>query len=174
MGDEVVVRYDIAKGYYLYRDRMSLGSTTPGVTIGTARMPAGEDHEDEYFGKQVIYRGPITVASKVTFDGEPRAFDLQLKLQGCADAGLCYPPQTWTTRVEMPNTAAQAGADAAGKDPTANGATASDAKPAGAATAAVDAGTSPVPGVAASTSSDCSAAASCRKATCCTWTRPSC
>ncbi len=142
-GDEVVVRYDIAKGYYLYRDRMSLGSTTPGVTIGTARMPAGEDHEDEYFGKQVIYRGPITVASKVTYDGEPRAFDLQLKLQGCADAGLCYPPQTWTTRVEMPNAAAQAGADAAAKDPTTNGATASDAKPAGAATAAADAGTSP-------------------------------
>ncbi|MCJ7452473.1 MAG: protein-disulfide reductase DsbD [Steroidobacteraceae bacterium] len=100
-GDEVVVRYDIAKGYYLYRDRMSLGSTTPGVTVGDARMPAGEDHEDEYFGRQVIYRGPITVAAKLTFDGAPRAFDLQLKLQGCADAGLCYPPQTWTTRIDM-------------------------------------------------------------------------
>ena len=113
-GDEVVVRYDIAKGYYLYRDRMSLGSTTPGVTIGTARMPAGEEHEDEYFGKQVIYRGPITVASKITFDGEPRAFDLQLKLQGCADAGLCYPPQTWTTRVEAPvAVTAATGAEAA-------------------------------------------------------------
>ncbi len=143
-GDEVVVRYQIAKGYYLYRDRMSLGSTTPGVTIGTARMPAGEDHDDEYFGKQVIYRGPITVASKVTFDGEPRAFDLQLKLQGCADAGLCYPPQTWTTRVEIPGAAAQTGADAGGKAaPTANSAPASDSRPAGAATAAADAGTSP-------------------------------
>ena len=108
-GDEVVVRYDIAKGYYLYRDRMSLGSTTPGVNIGTARMPAGEEHEDEYFGRQVIYRGPITVSSKISFDGEPRAFDLQLKLQGCADAGLCYPPQTWTTRIEMPGAAGAAG-----------------------------------------------------------------
>ena len=113
-GDELVVRYDIAKGYYLYRDRMSLGSLTPGVTVGTARMPAGEEHEDDYFGKQVIYRGPITVASKITFDGEPRAFDLQLKLQGCADAGLCYPPQTWTTRVEMPGAAAPAAAKAGG------------------------------------------------------------
>jgi thiol:disulfide interchange protein DsbD len=111
-GDEVVVRYQIAKGYYLYRDRMSLGTTTPGVTIGAARMPAGEDHDDEYFGRQVIYRGPITVSSKVTFDGEPRAFDLQLKLQGCADAGLCYPPQTWTTHIEMPGAVAQPGADA--------------------------------------------------------------
>ncbi len=109
-GGEVVVRYDIAKGYYLYRDRMSLGSATPGVTVGDARMPAGEDHEDEYFGRQVIYRGPITVAAKLTFDGAPRAFDLQLKLQGCADAGLCYPPQTWTTRIDM----ADAGTASAG------------------------------------------------------------
>ena len=40
------------------------------------------------------------------FDGAPRDFDLQLKLQGCADAGLCYPPQTWTTPGRWPATAA--------------------------------------------------------------------
>ena len=99
---DLVVRFEIAPGYYLYRDRLGFESATPGVTVGAADLPVGEDHEDDYFGKQVIYRGPIAVAAKLRFDGPPRAFDLKLKLQGCADAGLCYPPQRWTTRVELP------------------------------------------------------------------------
>jgi thiol:disulfide interchange protein DsbD len=97
---DVVVRLHIAPGYYLYRDRMGLASATPGVTIGPPRLPVGEDHEDQYFGKQVIYRGDIALAAKLQFDGAPRPFELSLKLQGCADAGLCYPPQRWTTRVD--------------------------------------------------------------------------
>jgi thioredoxin:protein disulfide reductase len=116
---ELVVRYSIAPGYYLYRDRLAFTTTTPGVTIGAPSLPAGENHEDDYFGRQVIYRGPITVAAKLDFDGVPRAFDLQLKLQGCADAGLCYPPQTWTTRVEVP--AAVTKADSGGKAADAGG-----------------------------------------------------
>ena len=54
---DVVVRIDIQPGYYLYRDRLGLESATPGVTIGVPDFPVGEDHEDQYFGKQVIYRG---------------------------------------------------------------------------------------------------------------------
>ena len=65
-------------------------------------MPVGEDHEDDYFGRQVIYRGPITIAANRTFRRRATDFDLQSNLQGCADAGLCYPPQKWTTRVEVP------------------------------------------------------------------------
>jgi thiol:disulfide interchange protein DsbD len=143
VGDEVVVRYKIARGYYLYRDRMALASTTPGVTIGVPRMPAGEEHDDEYFGRQVIYRGPITVAAKIEFDGAPRAFDLQLKLQGCADAGLCYPPQTWITHVESPGAKARPGTDAAadaGGDDDGNTAADADGKAANAAAKADDTG----------------------------------
>jgi thiol:disulfide interchange protein DsbD len=93
------VRYEIAPGYYLYRDRLGFESATPGVTVGAASLPVGEDHEDDYFGKQVIYRGDIAIGVELGFDGPPRDFDVKLKLQGCADAGLCYPPQTWVTRV---------------------------------------------------------------------------
>jgi thiol:disulfide interchange protein DsbD len=110
---DLVVRYDIAPGYYLYRDRLGFVSTTPGVTVGAPDFPVGEDHEDDYFGRQVIFRGPVSIAAKLSFDGAPRAFDLQLKLQGCADAGLCYPPQKWTTRVEVPAAAAAPTATAA-------------------------------------------------------------
>ena len=96
---ELTVSYQIAPGYYLYRDRLGFESATPGVTVGRASFPVGEDHEDDYFGKQVVYRGNVVIGTELAFDGAPRDFDLKLKLQGCADAGLCYPPQTWTTRV---------------------------------------------------------------------------
>jgi len=119
---ELTVRYEIAPGYYLYRDRLGFESATPGVTVGPASFPVGEDHEDDYFGKQVIYRGAIAIGVKLAFDGAPRDFDLKLKLQGCADAGLCYPPQTWDQRVTMPPssvTATDSSSATAVPDPTA-------------------------------------------------------
>jgi thiol:disulfide interchange protein DsbD len=100
--DELVVRFDIAPGYYLYRDRLGFESATTGVTLGKASLPVGLDHEDEFFGKQVIYRDDVQVGVPVTFSGTPRDFDVKVKLQGCADAGLCYPPQTWTVPVTWP------------------------------------------------------------------------
>ena len=47
---QLVVRFEIAPGYYLYRDRLGFESATPGVTLGPASLPVGLDHEDEYFG----------------------------------------------------------------------------------------------------------------------------
>lgn len=98
----LAVRYDIAPGYYLYRDRLGFASLTQGVTVGAPAFPAGEDHEDDYFGHQVIYRGPVTIPAKLDFEGAPREFDVELRLQGCADAGLCYPPQKWKVHVQAP------------------------------------------------------------------------
>jgi len=98
-GNGLVVRYQVAPGYYLYRDRLGFESTTNGVTVGTPEFPAGEDHEDDYFGRQVVYRDAVVIPMDVGFDGAPRDFELRLKLQGCADAGLCYPPQNWVARV---------------------------------------------------------------------------
>ena len=98
---ELTVHYTIAPGYYLYRDRLGFESGTPGVSVGSASFPVGEDHEDDYFGKQVVYRGEVAIGTQLAFDGPPRDFDLKLKLQGCADDGLCYPPQNWITRVAV-------------------------------------------------------------------------
>jgi thiol:disulfide interchange protein DsbD len=100
--DQLVVRFDIAPGYYLYRDRLGFESATPGVTLGQASLPVGLDHEDEFFGKQIIYRDDAKVGVPVTFSGAARDFEVKVKLQGCADAGLCYPPQTWTVPVTWP------------------------------------------------------------------------
>jgi thiol:disulfide interchange protein DsbD len=92
----LTVTYDITPGYYLYQGRLAFESATPGVTVGPPDFPAGEDHEDDYFGRQVIYRDAVAIPMPVSFDGPPGPFELKLKLQGCADAGLCYPPLTWT------------------------------------------------------------------------------
>jgi thiol:disulfide interchange protein DsbD len=97
-----VVTFEVAPGYYLYRDRLGFESATPGVTLGKAVLPVGLDHEDEFFGRQVIYRDIVKVVVPVTFAGATQDFDLKVKLQGCADAGLCYTPQTWPARVSWP------------------------------------------------------------------------
>jgi thiol:disulfide interchange protein DsbD len=116
---QLVVQYTVHDGYYLYRDKLAFESATPGVKLGPPAFPVGIDHEDDYFGKQVIYRGSIAIPMDVTYASAPGPFELKLKWQGCADAGLCYPPTTWTTTVAAPAAAdAPAAAAAAGsKDP---------------------------------------------------------
>jgi len=114
-GLELEVSYEIAPGYYLYQKRLAFESATPGVTLGSPSFPRGEDHEDEYFGNQVIYRHNVTVPMRVTYAGPARDFDVKLKLQGCADAGLCYPPTTWTTHVTAPRVATTAAVASSGQ-----------------------------------------------------------
>lgn len=99
-GREIVVRWTIEPGYYLYRERMSYATATPGVVLGTPVMPEGEPYHDEFFGDMHIYRGSAVVRLPVTSGSGP--VDLTLKSQGCADIGLCYPPQTWKTTVDLP------------------------------------------------------------------------
>jgi thiol:disulfide interchange protein DsbD len=98
----LTVRFEIAPGYYLYRERLSFASTTPGIQLGAPVYPPGETHEDDYFGRQIVYRNRVSVPIAVERAANSREFDLQIKLQGCADAGLCYPPTTWTAHVAAP------------------------------------------------------------------------
>ncbi len=101
-GDQLVVTWTVEPGYYLYRKRMGFSSSTAGVTVGEATWPQGEMHEDEFFGAQEIYRGATEFRFPLGYESErPSQFSLSLKLQGCADAGLCYPPTTWTTTVAL-------------------------------------------------------------------------
>nr|MBO2487605.1 thiol:disulfide interchange protein [Gammaproteobacteria bacterium] len=101
--DQIVVTWTIAPGYYLYKDKMAVASALEGVQLGEPAWPRGEDHEDEFFGRQEIYRGSIDVPVPVLATGtRPRILPIELKLQGCADAGLCYPPMRWKTEVTLP------------------------------------------------------------------------
>ena len=101
-GDAIEVDWSIEDGYYLYRKKMSFENNTAGVVLGEAEMPEGLDHEDEFFGKQQIYRGRFFVRVPYTVVGDrPESMDFVIKSQGCADMGLCYPPQTWTESVTL-------------------------------------------------------------------------
>ncbi len=86
----LLVTWRIAPGYYLYRQRMSF-EPIGAAKIGPVRLPAGEKHSDEYFGVVEIYRDAFLTAKLA--DPQPGRVKLKVSYQGCADAGLCYPPQ---------------------------------------------------------------------------------
>jgi len=109
-GDALRVRFDIVDGYYLYRSKFSFESATPGVRLSPAVFPPGEIHSDEFFGEQEIYRGAFEITLPYARTAPADRLELELGLQGCADIGLCYPPQSWTSEVALPPAPARAAA----------------------------------------------------------------
>ncbi|RLA23793.1 MAG: hypothetical protein DRQ63_11415, partial [Gammaproteobacteria bacterium] len=103
-GNELIVNWKIADGYYLYHDKMKFQADD--LEFGNPVFPQGEMHSDEFFGEQVIYRGDIAVHVPVTtvVTAENTA-EVTLVSQGCADFGLCYPPQKWKATVATPKLA---------------------------------------------------------------------
>ena len=100
--DGLLVRWTIEPKHYLYRERMSFESRTAGVTLGSPVMPEGELHQDEYFGAMHIYRDVAEVRLPLVARSPGiGSVALAIKSQGCADAGLCYPPQVWVTNVSL-------------------------------------------------------------------------
>jgi len=113
--DAVVVSWDVVDGYYLYRSKFKFRSKTVGIEPGNPSLPPGETREDEFFGKVQILRGRVDVRLPITrSSGSDDILTLEATSQGCADAGLCYPPHKQTILLEMPKLAAIAsGPDAA-------------------------------------------------------------
>lgn len=95
----IAIDWRIADGYYLYRHRTSVTSDK-GFAAGELQLPPGEAHEDEFFGKVETYRKRLSAQ----LPGEARGASttVTVKYQGCADAGICYPPQTRTLTVGLP------------------------------------------------------------------------
>ena len=100
--DQVLVRFAVLDGYYLYRERFGFESGTAAVGLRPAQFPRGEIHSDEFFGEQEIYRGDFDIAIPYTRNAAADQLELELRLQGCADIGLCYPPQRWTAEIDLP------------------------------------------------------------------------
>jgi thiol:disulfide interchange protein DsbD len=87
----IKLRFVATEGYYLYRHRFQFRADPADVTLGPAQLPKGEQKHDEYFGDVEVYRGVLDVELPRT---DQRAFTLIVTYQGCADKGLCYPPET--------------------------------------------------------------------------------
>jgi len=94
------IRYRIADGYYLYRDRFRFAAEPASVALGSPQFPKGEIHEDKFFGKQVTYRGDVRILMPVAAGGVDRV-KLTVTSQGCADIGVCYVPQTQSAELRL-------------------------------------------------------------------------
>jgi len=102
--ENVEISWQAAPGYYLYKKRFGFASRSAGIDLGVPAYPDGEIHEDEFFGRSIIYRDSFTVTMPYTRSaGAGDTLELELKSQGCADLGLCYPPQTWTVSIDLPS-----------------------------------------------------------------------
>ncbi len=117
-GSLVSVNWTVAPGYYLYLKRMGLESDAPGITLGTPNYPKGEVHKDDYLGEQVVFRGRFAVTAPIYGAVAGTTVPLKLRLQGCADAGLCYPPTTWDANLVIPASLGGAGASGAANKST--------------------------------------------------------
>ena len=102
-GSAFEIDWSIYEHAYLYRSRLGFESGTDAIVLGQPVLPEGIDHEDEFFGRQQIYRDFFFVSIPYTVVGErPASAELIIKSQGCDDnIGICYPPQTWTETVAL-------------------------------------------------------------------------
>ncbi len=103
-GSVLRIRWVIADGYYLYRQKMAVKAESPDLTLAAPSFPKGILKTDPYLGTQEIYLQQVegTVAfSRV--DGGAHPLQIKVTYQGCAEAGLCYPP---ITKVIFPESAA--------------------------------------------------------------------
>ena len=91
-GDQLLVRWVIADGYYLYRQKIEVTAESADLVLGPLQLPAGEALTDAWFGTQQIFKGQVTASLSVTrqdFGAHP--VQVRVSYQGCATAGLCYP-----------------------------------------------------------------------------------
>jgi thiol:disulfide interchange protein DsbD len=112
-GDRVLLDWQVAPGYYLYRHRTSAKTETPGFALGDIAMPDGKKKTDEFFGDVEVYYGVLSATVPVTRPEGASSFEIQVSYQGCADAGLCYPPVTKTVAIELPPPGTPAASEAA-------------------------------------------------------------
>ena len=118
------VRFEIAKGYYLYRDKFRFAAEPASTRLGTPELPKGKEKQDETFGKIEVYYQEALLRIPVERNASgPLALTLKITSQGCADAGICYPPQQQKVLVNLPDPATQPAA------PAAQGASAADGDP---------------------------------------------
>ena len=98
-------RWQIADGYYMYRDKFKF--ELKGGTLGQPALPAGKVKQDENFGTVETYRKDLRIRLPIQRTPGATSVTLTTLSQGCADAGLCYTPQTVSATIQLPAAAAE-------------------------------------------------------------------
>jgi thioredoxin:protein disulfide reductase len=96
----IEARFVIADGYYLYRDRIKF-TVDPGTLAG-ATLPPGKVKEDQFFGKVETYRNQLVVKLPLEAPAPGGVVTVGAESQGCADIGVCYPPQLQRVTLSLP------------------------------------------------------------------------
>ncbi len=115
----IVVRWQIAEGYYLYKDKFRFEVVEPkGIRAGAPSLPAGKKKNDEFFGEMEVYYRQVTAT--VPLEGSLSGgapVTLEIHYQGCSERlGVCYPPMSKRVTLELPAGEAE-GATPAGTPP---------------------------------------------------------
>jgi thiol:disulfide interchange protein DsbD len=110
--DEVLARFTMPKGYYLYRDKTNFAlADGQNASLGAPKWPPGKDHTDANFGTTTVYFDQVEVPIAVTRTSRSaQSLAVTSNFQGCLENSVCYPVMTRTVNVAMP---AAAGAAAA-------------------------------------------------------------
>jgi thiol:disulfide interchange protein DsbD len=105
--DTIEARFEVADGYYLYRDKVRF--TTEPVAAGKAVLPPGKPKHDAFFGDVETYRGEVVVRIPLLQAAAGKTVTLHADSQGCADAGVCYPPNPQSLTLTIPAVAGKPG-----------------------------------------------------------------
>jgi thiol:disulfide interchange protein DsbD len=105
----IEVAYQIAPGYYMYRDKFRFSLAPAGVKPGAPQLPPGRKHRDEFFGEVETYRGGLSILLPFELAGAGvPALQLTAVSQGCADVGVCYVPHEQKAELRFASLAAGA------------------------------------------------------------------
>lgn len=92
-GSVVKVRWVIADGYYLYRHKFAVAAESPDLLVAGIILPRGTRKTDSYLGTQEVFTQQVEgVVPFRRFDYGAHPLEIRVTYQGCAEAGLCYPP----------------------------------------------------------------------------------
>jgi thiol:disulfide interchange protein DsbD len=98
----VEARFNVADGYYLYRDKVRFQVEPAAAGLVPAELPAGKVKHDEFFGDVATYRGVLRLDLVIKSATPGQRIVIKAESQGCADAGICYPPIVQTATVTLP------------------------------------------------------------------------
>jgi thiol:disulfide interchange protein DsbD len=98
----VEARFNIAEGYYLYRDKLRFAVEPAASGLAVPSLPSGKVKEDQFFGRVETYRGNLIVNLQLDATVPGQKVIVQAESQGCADLGICYPPNIQRVTVALP------------------------------------------------------------------------
>ena len=91
---DITFIWDVAQGYHLYQNRLKFRAITAGLVLGQPDFPQGLMEHDDAMGPMEVYRGHVEIRVPILerpINDAP--IEVEVIAQGCADAGICYPPQ---------------------------------------------------------------------------------